>query len=530
MSKTIYPATLLCDFYKVSHREQYPKGTQMVYSTWTPRASLIEGITKVIAFGFQGFIKKYLIKYFDRHFFKRSKEAVVAEYVRYIRYTLGVENPDASHIAILHDLGYLPIRIKGVAEGTRVPLRVPMLTIENTRPDIFPEFFWLTNYLESLMSSELWHPSTAATISDAYYSILYDFAIETVGDASAVQFQGHDFSFRGMLGLEASASSGAAHLTSFVGTDSIPAIGYLEEYYKANIERELVGTSIPATEHSVMCSGILLIERQLLKNGEYKDVKLSDFVNIKGENKARTVAEILFFKDLITETYPKGFISIVSDSFDLWGMMEYGMPYLKGLIMARDGKMVIRPDSGDPVKIICGDPESDNEFIRKGLVEVLWDIFGGTMTEKGYKLLDSHIGAIYGDAITLVRCKEICQRLKDKGFASTNMVYGIGSFTYQYTTRDTFGFALKSTFVKVNGEEINIYKDPATDAKKIKKSQTGLVSVVNTATGIKCLDTLSIKDRNDNANIDLLRDIFVEGKLIVDDSLENIRARIKAIA
>ena len=140
---TFYPPTLLCDFYKISHREQYPEGTEKIYSTWTPRTSRIEGITEVVSFGFQAFVNEYLVDYFKRHFFDRSVDEVRLEYERVIQFTLGVPEPDSSHLAALHALGYLPLRIKALPEGTLCPIRTPMLTIENT----VPEFFWLTNYL-----------------------------------------------------------------------------------------------------------------------------------------------------------------------------------------------------------------------------------------------------------------------------------------------------------------------------------------------------------------------------------------------
>lgn len=493
--KTIFPATLLCDFYKVSHRDQYPKGTEVVYSTWTPRESRIDGVNEVVAFGFQGFIKKYLINYFDKHFFDRPRRVVRDEYTRYLKYTLGIEEPNADHIMALYDLGYLPIRIKAVPEGTLVPIRVPMLTIENTNPvgDIF--FFWLTNYLETLMSCSLWQPATSATLAHEYRRILDSYAIETFGNTSAVQFQAHDFSMRGMGGVESAAASGAGHLLSFVGTDTIPAICYLEEYYNADVTKELVGTSIPATEHSVMCA--------------------------HGQN------ELESYRYLINEVYQKGFVSIVSDTWDLWAVLEDIIPALKKDILARDGRVVIRPDSGDPVKIICGDPEAQNTLAQKGVVEVLWDIFGGTMSEKGYKVLDSHIGAIYGDAITLERCREICERLKQKGFASVNMVYGVGSFTFQFVTRDTFGFALKSTYVEINGEGRNIFKDPATDKNSVKKSQRGRVVVYESLEeGIVYMDNMTNEDLRGFSKENLLRTIFENGLLVVDESLSTIRNRL----
>lgn len=480
---------LLADFYKISHREQYPEGTENIYSTWTARTSRKQGVNEVVAFGFQSFIKEYLIEYFDDYFFSKTKEEVVEEYVRIIKNTLGKSNVDTQHIEDLHDLGYLPIRIKAVKEGTLVPIRVPMLTIENTNP----KFFWVTNFLETIMSCHLWQPTTSATIAYQYRMILDKYATETNGDLSGVQFQGHDFSMRGMSGLESSMLSGSGHLLSFTGTDSIPAIHYLEQYYNANIESELVGCSIPATEHSVMCT--------------------------YGKED-----EINAYKRLITEVYPTGFASIVSDTWNLWEVLDKIIKPLKNEILNRDGRIVVRPDSGDPVLIVCGNPDGETEYERKGVVEILWDIFGGTITEKGFRQLDTHIGCIYGDAITIERCEEICKRLKAKGFASTNMVYGIGSYTYQYNTRDTFGFALKSTYAKVNGKERMLFKDPVTD-NGVKKSQRGKVVVSNKSGSIVYWDGFNeVEEKLEKDN--LLELVFEDGKLIRDESLSQIRKRL----
>lgn len=507
MSVKPVPASLLCDFYKLFHREQYPDHTEMVYSNWTPRANKHHPSTdKVVVFGAQGFCKKYLIDYFNDNFFNRPLEDVVAEYSRMIKYALGVAVPYTEHIEALHELGYMPLKIRCLPEGTSVPLRVPMFTVENTDP----RFFWLTNFIETLLSTESWPASTSATIAKEYRTILDYYAKESGGDLGFVQFQGHDFSMRGMGCVEVAATSGSGHLLSFVGTDTIPAICYLENYYNANIENELVGTSIPATEHSVMCAG---------GNGD---------------------GEFNTYKRLITEVYPHGFVSIVSDTWDLWECMDNIIEPLKSEIMARDGRVVIRPDSGDPVRIICGysldevTVNKDGQFVEiktgkilrgsevDGLILRLWNIFGGTINEKGYGQLDSHIGAIYGDSITLSRAREICERLMAKGFASTNIVLGIGSYTYQFNTRDSFGFALKSTLCVVDGEERQIFKNPATD-DGTKKSNIGIVAVVENDEGeYECFDGLSIG--HDHA--DDMRDIFLNSQMMVDDSLAQIRARM----
>jgi nicotinamide phosphoribosyltransferase len=482
-------ASLLCDFYKVSHRPQYPEGTDLVYSTWTPRGSRLEGVNHVVHFGMQKFIKEFLIEFFNQNFFAKTAEEVKAEYSRVIKNSLGDQNPDASHILALHKVGYLPLKIRSLPEGTLVPLRCPTMTIHNTKP----EFFWLTNYIETLTSCENWQPSTSATIAYEYRKILDKYALETTGSTAGVEFQGHDFSMRGMGSLDAAVSSGMGHLLSFVGTDTVPAILAAEYFYNANIEKELVGTSIAATEHSVMCAN--------------------------GKN------ELEVYRRLITRVYPSGFLSIVSDTWDFWNTVTTVLPALKEEILARDGRIVIRPDSGCPVKIMCGDPDASTEAERKGLIEVLWDIFGGTVNDKGYKVLDSHIGAIYGDSITRERAASICQLLKDKKFASTNAVFGIGSYTYQYNTRDTFMYAMKSTLCSVNGQEIMIYKDPKTD-DGTKKSAKGGVRVYEENGEIKYQDQLSLAETEVNT---LLRDVFIDGKLLVDENFSDIRARLKNV-
>lgn len=483
-------AGLLCDFYKLAHRPMYPAGMELVYSTWTPRASRMRGIEHVVAFGAQPFVKEKLVSLFNRNFFSRPKEQVMAEFKRIIKFTLGDPNPDTAHLEELHDLGYLPLSIKALPEGTVVPLRVPTLTIHNTNP----RFYWLTNYIETLASCELWQASTSATIAREYRRILDKAAMETVGNTDFVMFQGHDFSMRGMSSLSSAVSSGMGHLLSFVGTDTVPAIQGAEYFYKANVEKELVGTSIPASEHSIQCS--------------YND-------------------DMEYFRRLINEVHPNGFVSIVSDGYDFWDVIGRVIPVLKSDILARKGgavgdKVVIRPDSGDPVLIVCGDPDGETELERKGAVEALWDIFGGTMTEKGYKLLDSHIGLIYGDAITLLRAQEIIDRLKAKGFASINVVFGIGSYTYQYNTRDTFGYALKSTLCAINGQEKQIFKDPKTD-NGIKKSQKGRVVVLKDGKSFKFMDGLSL---NDNVAGDQLVEVFRDGKILVEETFAEVRARL----
>ncbi|WP_025740535.1 nicotinate phosphoribosyltransferase [Aquimarina pacifica] len=475
---------LLTDGYKLGHREQYPEGTTLVYSNWTPRKSRIEGVEKVVFFGLQYLIKEYLIKKFNSEFFDQPKDNVVLEYKKFVDNYLGIDY-DVTHIEALHDLGYLPIEIKAIPEGTEVPIRVPMFVLVNTKP----EFFWLTNYLETLLSSIIWQPCTSATIAKQYRKILTQYALETDKEnLEFVTWQGHDFSMRGMSGTESAILSGMGHALSFSGSDTLPVAKAYETFYNANVSKELVIGSVNATEHSVMCAGS-------------KDDEIGTFRRL-------------------LKTYPTGILSVVSDTWDLWKVLTEYLPKLKDEIEQREGKLVIRPDSGDPVDIICG-CENEDPVVAKGVIELLWDEFGGTTNEQGYKVLNPKIGAIYGDSITIDRATQICERLKRKGFASTNVVLGIGSFTYQYNTRDTFGFAMKATYVEVKGEGREIFKDPITD-DGTKKSAKGLIQLYEENNQIHFKDQVTKEEEKQG----LFQTVFIDGKLVVDEHLSQIRSRL----
>ena len=478
---------LLTDGYKLDHRRQYPDGTTLVYSNWTPRKSRIEGVEEVVFFGLQYFLKKYIIEDFENYFFSRPKEEVLKKYARRVNNYLGENQVGIQHIADLHDLGYIPMVFKALPEGVSVPMKVPMFTMYNT----LPQFFWLTNYFETLLSAVIWMPCNSATIAKQYRMVLDKYANETSSVPEFVNWQGHDFSMRGMACIEAAITSSAGHLLSFTGSDTIPAIDFFEDYYNANSDIELVAGSVAATEHSVMCMGTT--------EGEYET-----------------------FRRLVCDVYPKGIVSIVSDTWDLWKVLTDYLPRLKNEIINREGKVVVRPDSGDPVDIICGNQNGNTVEERKGVIELLWDTFGGTTNNKGYKELVPQIGAIYGDSITIARAAQICERLKAKGFASTNVVLGIGSFTYQYNTRDTFGFAMKATYGEVNGIGREIFKDPVTD-DGTKKSAKGLMKIVLNNDVYQLFDGVTWQEEQTGE----FKEVFRDGKLLVNHTLADIRARIK---
>lgn len=478
---------LLMDGYKADHRRQYPEGTTRVYSNLTPRGSkYANGVTDVVWWALQSVLID-LKNRFDEGFFGRPREDVLDEYQEFLDSYLGPNDIGVDHIGALHDLGYLPLRFRALPEGIVVPFRVPVFTVENT----VDEFFWLVNYLETYLSAQLWLPITSASTANRYRRLLDHWAKITSDTPEAVDFQAHDFSFRGLSSVESASSSAGGHLLSFVGTDTVPALGWLKHNYNASGP---IGMSVAATEHSVMSAGGKISETE-------------------------TFSRLL-------DLYPTGIVSVVSDTWDLWHVLDTIVPKLKDRILARDGKLVIRPDSGDPVAILCGDSaEPVGSPAYKGVIEMLWDTFGGEVNSKGYKALDSHIGAIYGDSITFERAQAICEALAEKGFATTNVVFGIGSFTYQYVTRDTLGFAMKATWAMVNGEGRNLFKDPVTD-DGLKKSATGRLAVFPHASQDGLVLVEDVTPELENSRMNLLRPVWEDGEFLIVTEWDDLLARV----
>ena len=503
---------VLTDSYKISNNVLLPPETNLVYANLTPRRSRVPGVDGIVFFGLQYYLKRFLIDHWYDGFFSLPKDVAINMARQVLDSHLPPGSVDYSLFADLWELGYLPLRIKALPEGTVCPIGVPCMTVRNTHP----KFAWLTNYIESHMSGTVWGPCTSATTAFTYRRILGDWAERTGSDRSAVLWQAHDFSLRGLPGLDAAMSSGAAHLLSFRGTDSIPALCFLREYYGAQLGPggDTVGCSVAASEHSVMCMGT-------------------------------QAGELETFRRAMTEVYPTGILALVSDTWDLWNVVGVILPALKDAILGRDGTLVIRPDSGDPVRILTGytdsellDPEVVAEFVREGrriddprdpkrlgLVESLWNLFGGTVNALGYRVLDRHIGAIYGDSITTARADEICARLALKGFVSTSSVLGVGSYSYQMVTRDTFGFAVKSTYGEVGGTPRPIFKDPITD-DGTKRSLRGLLRVDRCAVTGKLVVTDGVScDEEDGG---ALVEVFCDGILTCDWNLSQIRGVVEA--
>ena len=479
---------LLLDYYKTTHNEQYPKGITKIVSYYTPRMSRLSDEDELVMFGLQAFIKQYLIQSFHDNFFARPKDEVLAEYKRVIDHTLGENIVDYDKIEKLHDLGYLPIAIKALDEGTRVPIKVPLFEITNTHRD----FAWLVNTLETALSCSLWHTQISANVGYRYRQIVNKyFDISVDNDVPRSRALG-DFSMRGQESCESAIKSSAGFWLSFVNTATVPTVLFLEKYYNCDCTKESVAFGAISTEHSVM-------------NSNYA---------VDGD-------EITQVRRLLNDIYPHNGFSMVSDSYDYWNLVNNILPACKEDIFNHDGYIGIRGDSGDPVDI----------SVRT--VGALWGTFGGDVNSKGYKVLDPHVKVIYGDSITPQRAESIYKTLIANGFACNNVILGVGSFSMQCLeqdgelkpyTRDTFGIAIKATYCEVGGKPIMIFKDPKTDTEHFKKSQRGMCVVYRGADG-----RLGYRDGFDASTVDsfegenLLRLVFSNGKMVHEQSLREIR-------
>lgn len=477
---------LLIDFYKAVHAEMLPNGITKSVSYFTPRMSRVNRWNAVVMFGLQGFIKTYLIDYFNREFFNKPYKEIMNEYKRVMDAALGVNAYKIEKIEALHKLGYLPIEIVSLPEGTVVPMHVPMFGITNTHP----EFAWLPQSLESLISAEMWHPMLAATVGVTYREIVNKYYTKTCDDNEVRAKALGAFDFRGEECLESAIKAGAGWCLSFLNTATVPTIPYLESMYNCDCTKEPVAFGSPSTEHSVMCS-----------------------------NYAVDGDEITLLRRLLTEIYPNTSFSAVLDSYDYWNVIDNILPELKPEIMAHNGCMLMRGDSGDCVDVVTK------------TVFKLWDIFGGTVNSKGYKVLDPHVKAIYGDSITVQRCEQIYEILMQNGFACSNVALGVGSFSFQCIeedgilkpfTRDTFSSCIKATYCEIDGKPVPIFKNPKDGG--FKKSQKGCCVVyTNSESG----DISFMDERNWNEAVEdennLLKTVFIDGKMTKEYTLAEVR-------
>lgn len=487
-----YNPLLLTDFYKTTHERQYNPDMAYIYSVGTPRLSRLPDIDKITYFGGQAFCYEYLQKAFNECFFNKDEDEVMAEYNDLLSYTIGEGTYNEERIRSLHRLGYLPIAMYAVPEGTETAIGVPQVAFVNTHPD----FAWLTNAIETLWSSYIWHIQVSVEVGKRYRKIVEKYRNLTCDDTVRTATLLGDFSMRGQQSPDAAIKSSAGWLLSFENTATVPAIKWLEENYFCDVSKEVVGKGAISTEHSVMCSNYA----------------------IDGD-------EITFIKRLLTEIYPNNSFSMVSDSYDYWNLVDNILPQCKEEIMRHNGCLAIRGDSGDPVEVVTK------------TVFHLWDMFGGTTNSKGYKVLDPHVKALYGDSITPQRCEAIYKILKENGFAINNVSLGVGSFSfmcletydedgnvkYNPYTRDTFGYAIKAVWGQMkDGTSVPIFKNPK--ALSWKKSPKGCIVVAKD--GMSYTDGWTFEEAHKNNPNNLMQVVFKDGFFWHCQDLKEIRERV----
>ena len=446
---------LMTDSYKVTHWKQYPPGTEAVYSYFESRGGRFGS---VVFFGLQYYLRRYLG---GRVVSQEKIERAEAFFSRHFDDATLFNREGWEYILREHG-GRLPVRIRAVPEGTPVPVLNVMMTIENTDP----RCFWLPNYLETLLV-QVWYGCTVATMSREMKKLIAGYLEET-GDPEAIAFKLHDFGYRGVSSVESAAMGGAAHLVNFEGSDTLAGCLLAQEYYDA----EMPGSSIPASEHSTITAW-----------------------GMPGEADA--------FRNML-ERYPRGVVACVSDSYDIFrACSELWGRELRDAVLARDGTLVVRPDSGDPPAVV----------VR--VLELLGEAFGAERNAKGYRLLPPQIRVIQGDGIDYEMAAAILAAVKRSGWSADNVGFGMGGGLLQKLDRDTQEFAFKCSEVRVKGERRHVYKDPVTD--HAKRSKPGRLKLVRAPNG--SLATVA----ENAAGQDLLRQVFRDGQLDAPLRFEDIR-------
>jgi len=457
---------LLTDSYKVTHWKQYPPNTTFVYSYLESRHG--GKFSKTLFFGLQYIIKRYLV---GRVITKEKIEEAEKFFNQHLGNGL-FNKAGWQHILDKHD-GRLPVRIRAVPEGTIVPTGNVLVTIENTDP----ECFWLTNYLETILL-HVWYGTTVATLSYHMKETIHESLVRS-GTPDAIPFKLHDFGFRGVSSVESAGMGGAAHLLNFLGTDTLAAISLTQRYYNA---QGMPAFSIAASEHSTITSWGRECEVDAMEN--------------------------------MLDQYPEGLVACVSDSYDiinacknLWGGK------LKAKVLARKGTLVIRPDSGVPEEIV---PE---------VLEALGEAFGYTINTKGFKVLPDQVRVIQGDGVDDESIKDVIAAVEAAGWSMDNLAFGCGGALLQKMNRDTQRFAFKCSAIVVNDELRDVYKAPVTDpTKNSKRGKMKLVLEKGWNNFDSKLERLVTAAESDPRH-DVMQTVFLNGHLMMDDNLEDIRVR-----
>jgi len=502
---------LLSDSYKVSHWKQYPPGTQYVYSYFESRGCDNEGWNEVVFFGLQYFMKRYMLgQVVTKEKIDEAAEIYSEHFGDGVNDNPSMFYREGWEYILKEHGGRLPVEIKAVPEGMVVPTKTVLFTLVNTDP----KCFWLTNFLETLLV-QVWYPMTVATQS-RFQKMSIAKGMEETGNTdwaipNGVSFKLHDFGFRGVSSVESAAIGGCAHLVNFLGTDTVASMICARDYYGA---KKAAGGSIPASEHSTITSWGVDGECDAMRN--------------------------------MLESYPEGLVACVSDSFDIWrACKDYWGGQLKDLIKGRItdtkfGRLVVRPDSGDPAETCCS------------ILKILLEQFKEDVTETktGHKLLPPYIRVIQGDGVDWESIPKILEKLKKEKIAAENIAFGSGGALLQKLNRDTFKCAFKCAEITINGEKRDVFKDPITDKGKASKKGRLTLQLASETTGFTDAD--KYKPRSDANPVpggtgclhyssdgkyvtvasgkgdpkkDILVDVYKNGSLLVDYTLEEIRGK-----
>ena len=442
------------DSYKYSQFNQYPEGTEYVYSYIESRSGKYD---ETVFFGLQAFIKEYLVHPITWADINEAEAIILAHGEPFNR-------EGWEYIMERHN-GYLPVEIRAVPEGTVVPVHNVLATIINTDP----KCYWLTSFLETALLRAIWYPTTVATNSREIKKVILD-ALERTGDPSSIGFKLHDFGARGVSSLESAGIGGAAHLVNFLGTDTVEGLLYAKRYYGA----DMAGFSVPAMEHSTVTSWGREREVDAYRNMVKKNGK------------------------------PGGIVSAVSDSYNIYEACHMWGTELKQDILDSGATLVVRPDSGNPAEVV-------HECMC-----ILADHFGYTTNEKGYDVLNN-VRILQGDGINIDTIREILETLEASNFSADNVVFGQGGALLQIVNRDDQKFAMKASAVRIDGEWVDVFKDPITDSGK--RSKKGRVELFCEPDGTLYSDTSGFGDTP------MLQTVFIEGSTPVDQTFDEIRER-----
>ncbi len=510
----IQQATVI-DLYKGDHISQYMPKTEYVFSNMTPRSNRLvrvirEGYDgKMTWFGMQ-YALKVMVQRWDETFFHLPKDKAISKFKRLLGNCVGFDHigKQVDALVELHDLGYLPLKIKTLPEGVRVDMQVPTFTITNTNPN----FYWLVNYMETFLSCTIWPFCNAAGVTLQYRKTSQKYADITGADAFWVDIANHCFAARGHRGMEDAMISGMGHSLSSLGTDTFWAVDALEQYYNADSDKEMVGLSVLASEHAVACQRIAY----------YREQGYTGYMD----------AEFKSLEDYLTRVYPTGIFSYVADSEDYFGNLIVNLPRLKDLIMNRKPdsnglvKFVLRPDSSPktPLEIICGDPEAkvgSPEY--KGSLVLLDEEFGSELNEKGFKVINPMVGLLYGEAIDIEMQDRIYSKMVEMGYCVSNLLLGVGSWGFlDRASRDNYSIAVKGCHSVIEGVETPMQKNPKTAANS-KKSAKGLLRVEREGDNYVLYDQQTPEQESQGE----LKTVFEDGVLLYETSLAEIRQRVK---